>query len=54
LNIIIYNRVLSSGSDVNNICNENQNLGAVAHENNSELIYNIKQEPVDDYSLTNN
>jgi hypothetical protein len=45
--------VESSGSDVNNICIENQNLGSVAHENNSGLIYNIKQEPVDDYSLTN-
>ena len=45
--------VESSGSDVNNICIENQNLGSVAHENNSGLIYSIKQEPVDDYSLTN-
>ena len=43
----------SSGSNVNNICSESQNLGSVAHENNSGLIYNIKQEPVDDYSLTN-
>jgi hypothetical protein len=39
--------------NVNNICIENQNLGSVAHENNSGLIYSIKQEPVDDYSLTN-
>ena len=45
--------VESSGSDVNNICIENQNLGSVAHENYSGLIYSIKQEPVDDYSLTN-
>jgi hypothetical protein len=45
--------VESSGSNVNNICLESQNLGTVAHENNSGLIYSIKQEPVDDYSLTN-
>jgi hypothetical protein len=45
--------VESLGSNVNNICIENQNLGSVAHENNSGLIYSIKQEPVDDYSLTN-
>ena len=45
--------VESSGSNVNNMCIENQNLGSVAHENNSGLIYNIKQEPVEDYSLTN-
>ena len=42
-----------SDSNINNMCIENQNLGTVAHENNSGLIYNIKQEPVDDYSLTN-
>jgi len=47
--------VESSGSNVNNtgICLESQNLGSVAHENNSGLINSIKQEPVDDYSLTN-
>ena len=45
--------VETSGSNVNNICLESQNLGTVARENNSGLIYNIKQEPVDDYSLTN-
>ena len=45
--------VESSGSNVNNMCSESQNLGSVAHENNSGLINSIKQEPVDDYSLTN-
>jgi hypothetical protein len=45
--------VESSGSNVNNICLESQNLGSVAHEINSGLIYSIKQEPVDDYFLTN-
>ena len=45
--------VETSGSNVNNICLESQNLGTVAHENNSGLIYSIKQEPADDYSLTN-
>jgi len=45
--------VESSGSNVNNMCIENQNLGSVAHENNSGRIYSIKQEPVEDYSLTN-
>jgi hypothetical protein len=45
--------VESSGSNVNNICLESQNLGSVAHEINSGLIYGIKQEPVDDYFLTN-
>ena len=45
--------VETSGANVNNICLESQNLGSVAHDNNSGLIYSIKQEPVDDYSLTN-
>ena len=45
--------VETSGANVNNICLESQNLGMVAHENNSGLIYNIKQEPVDDYFITN-
>jgi hypothetical protein len=45
--------VETSGSNVNNICLESQNLGSVAHEINSGLIYSIKQEPVDDYFLTN-
>ena len=45
--------VETSGANVNNICLESQNLGMVAHENNSGLICNIKQEPVDDYFITN-
>ena len=45
--------VETSGANVNNICLESQNLGSVALDNNSGLIYSIKQEPVDDYSLTN-
>jgi hypothetical protein len=45
--------VENSGFNVNNICLESQNLGSVAHENNFGLIYSIKQEPVDDYSLAN-
>jgi hypothetical protein len=34
--------VETSGANVNNICLESQNLGSVAHDNNSGLIYTIR------------